>query len=171
MRADERSSETSERASGEANGECRTDERETKTSERDQRNPNTFPTSTNLGNSVQALGQGNDLLQLTNRVNSLSNSLCVFRSGTVQDPLDSVNMTVRPRVVRRADGGSDRGEDDEETDGEDGFFVGDVELGADCGGGQAGTEEDTRGLGEEGGGGDRVDDRGGLFIRGGFCGG
>lgn len=95
----------------------------------------------------------------------------MFRSGTVQDPLDSVNMTVRPRVVRRADGGSDRGEDDEETDGEDGFFVGDVELGADCGGGQAGTEEDTRGLGEEGGGGDRVDDRGGLFIRGGFCGG
>lgn len=94
----------------------------------------------------------------------------MFRSGTVQDPLDSLNVTVRPRVVWRADRGSDRGEDDEETDGEDGLFVGDVELGADGGGGQTGTEEDTRRLGEEGGGGDRVDDRGGLFIRGGLCG-
>ena len=79
-------------------------------------------------------------------------------------------MTVSPRVVRRTDRRRNGRENDEESDSQDGLFVGDVELGADRGGGQTGTEEDTARLGEERGRGDRVDDRGGLFFRGGLCG-
>lgn len=46
--------------------------------------------------------------------------------GTLQDIGDPLDVAVGPRRVRGTDGSRGGGDDDEETDGEDGLFVGNL---------------------------------------------
>jgi hypothetical protein len=85
-----------------------------------------FHLSTHLGNSVQVLGQGNDLLQLLDRVHPLSDGLGMFLPGTLEDVGDSLDVAVSPRRVRGTDRSSGSGYDDEETDGKYGLLVGNL---------------------------------------------
>lgn len=50
----------------------------------------------------------------------------MFLSSTLEDVGDSLDVTVGPRGVRGTDGSSGGGNDDEETDGENGLLVGDL---------------------------------------------
>lgn len=79
-----------------------------------------------------------------------------------------LDVALGPGGVRRAGSLGDSSDDDEESDGEDGLLVDDVDLGRDGGGGETGTEDETARLGPERVGGNRVDDRRGLLIRGRF---
>jgi hypothetical protein len=79
-----------------------------------------------LGDGVQVLGDRDDLLQLLDRVDPLRYGLGVLLPGSLEDAGDSVDVTVRPGSVRGTDGSSGSSDDDEESDGEDGLFVGDL---------------------------------------------
>ena len=57
----------------------------------------------NLGEGKKALGDGNDILHLLNRVDSVLDSLSVFSASTVEDSPDFGNLGFSPVTVRLAD--------------------------------------------------------------------
>ncbi len=81
-----------------------------------------------LGDGVELLGEGDDLLDRLEAVKALRDGLGVLLAGTVQDAADALNVAVGPRGVGGTDVLADRVEDDEEADGEDGLLVGDLGL-------------------------------------------
>lgn len=80
-----------------------------------------------LGDSVELLGEGNNVLELGDGVDAVSHSLGVLLAGTVEDALNAVNVAVGPGRVGGTNVLGDSAEDDEEGDGEDGLLVGDLE--------------------------------------------
>lgn len=115
--------------------------------------PPTHPrTTTHLGQIEESLGDGNNILHLSNGINALMNCLCVLSTSTIQNLLDALNVTLRPLAIwlacnlnvprevqfdipalnrlTRHDGAylANIGENNDGTDKEDGFLVHDVEL-------------------------------------------
>jgi hypothetical protein len=117
-----------------------------------------------LGDGVELLGKGHDLLELVDRVDTVGHSLSVVVTGGRKDTLDAVNVVVGPSRVWCTDRTSDGEQDDEETGSKNSLLVGNVELSRDGGGGETSTENDTTSLGEEGRSGDGVDNGGGLVV-------
>lgn len=58
----------------------------------------------NLGESKETLGDGNDILHLLNRVDSVLDSISVFGASTVEDCLNFGNLGFSPVAVGLADG-------------------------------------------------------------------
>jgi hypothetical protein len=54
---------------------------------------------TDLGESEEALRQGDDILHLLNIVDAVLDSLGVLRPCTVQNTLDLLNLALRPVTV------------------------------------------------------------------------
>jgi hypothetical protein len=57
-----------------------------------------------LGEGKETLGDGNDILHLSDRVDSVFDGLSVFRTSTVEDTLNFVNLGLGPITVGFADG-------------------------------------------------------------------
>ena len=58
----------------------------------------------NLGESKETLGDGNDILHLLNRVDSVLDSLSMFGASTVEDSLNFGNLGFSPVTVGLTDG-------------------------------------------------------------------
>lgn len=83
-----------------------------------------------LGNSVELLGQGDDVLKRLERVEARLDLRRVAVLGLVENVTDAVDVALGPRVVGGNDRLGDRGEDDKETDEQDGLFVSNLWLSA-----------------------------------------
>ncbi len=55
---------------------------------------------THLGEREEALGDGDDILHLLNRLDAVLDDLGMLGAGRVQDVLDAVDVTLRPVAVR-----------------------------------------------------------------------
>ena len=58
----------------------------------------------NLGESKETLSDRNNILHLLNRADSVLDSLCVFGTSTVENPLDFCNLCLSPITVGFTDG-------------------------------------------------------------------
>lgn len=81
-----------------------------------------------LGDVVELLGEGDDVLERLERVKTGLDRRGVAVLGLVEDVADAADVTLSPRVVRGDDRLGDSREDDKETDEQDSLLVGDLGL-------------------------------------------
>lgn len=81
-----------------------------------------------LGNRVELLGEGNDLLDGVETLETLRDRRGVLLTGAVEDVTDAVNVVVGPFRVWGTDVLADGVKDDEEGDGENGLLVGNLNV-------------------------------------------
>lgn len=124
---------------------------------------------TYLGNSEELLGNLNNAGHLGDVVDTLLDSAGVVGTGSVQDILVLLDLTLSPLTVSGATVLANGGEDREQTESSDGLLVHDVQLVADGGNGQTGGGRQGSGLGDQGVAGNSVQDR--LRLLGGLLGG
>lgn len=79
-----------------------------------------------LGDGVKRLGEGNDLLELADGVDSVGDGTGVLLTGRVEDGLDLFDLALRPLGIRGRDGLADNGSNDKETDEQDSLLVGNL---------------------------------------------
>lgn len=79
-----------------------------------------------LGNGVELLGEGDNVLDLLDLVDAAGNSRGVLSTGAVEDALDALNVGVGPRRVGSTDRRANAVEDDEEGNGKNGLLVGNL---------------------------------------------
>lgn len=126
-----------------------------------------------LGNSKELLGDLDNSGHLLNVVDALLNSVGVVGTGSVQDVLVLLDLTLGPLAVGGTTVLGNGSEDGEQTEGSDGLLVHHVELVADGGDGQTGGGGQGGGLGHQGVAGNSIEDRLSLLSRllGGHTGG
>lgn len=122
-----------------------------------------------LGDSEELLGDLNDTGHLRDVVDTLLDSVGVVGTGSVQDVLVLLDLTLSPLAVSGTTVLANSGEDRQQTESGDGLLVHDVQLVADGGNGQTSGGRESRGLGDEGVTGDSIED--GLSLLGGLLGG
>lgn len=81
-----------------------------------------------LGDVVELLGQGDNVLERLERVEAGLDRRGVVVLGLVEDVADAADVALGPRVVGRDDRLGDRGKDDKETDEQDSLLVGDLSV-------------------------------------------
>jgi hypothetical protein len=126
-----------------------------------------------LGNSEKLLGDLNNAGHLGDVVDTLLNSVGVVGTGSIQDILVLLDLTLGPLGVSGATVLANSGEDRQQTESGDGLLVHDVQLIADGGDGQTSGGREGSGLGDQGVAGDGVENGLGLLrgILGGNVGG
>lgn len=112
-----------------------------------------------LGNSEQLLGNLDNARHLGDVVNTLLNSVGVVGTGSVQDVLVLLDLTLGPLAVSGTTVLADCGEDRKQTESSDGLLVHDVQLVADGGDGQTGDGRQGGGLADQGVAGDGIQNR------------
>lgn len=88
----------------------------------------------------------------------------MVRSGAVQDVPNLGDLCVGPFLVERSSVLGDRGEDTQQTEGDDGLLIDDVEFVRDGPDADTGGRGENGGLADEGVAGERVEDRLGLCL-------
>lgn len=81
-----------------------------------------------LGDVVELLGEGNDVLERLERVKTGLDRRGVALLGLVEDVADAADVALGPRVVGGNDRLGDSRKDDKETDEQDSLLVGDLTL-------------------------------------------
>jgi hypothetical protein len=122
-----------------------------------------------LGNSEELLGNLNNAGHLGDVVDTLLNSVGVVGTGSVQDVLVLLDLTLGPLGVSGATVLADSGEDRQQTESGDSLLVHDVQFIANGGNGQTGGGRESSGLGDQRVAGDSVKD--GLGLLRGLLGG
>lgn len=124
---------------------------------------------TYLGDSEQSLGDINNTGHLLDVVNAGLDGASVVGTGSVQDVLVLLDLTLGPLAVSRATVLGNGSEDGKQTEGGNGLLVHHVQLVADSGNGQTGGGGQNGSLGDEGVSGNSVQDR--LSLLGGVLNG
>lgn len=100
-----------------------------------------------LGNLEQLLGDLNNIAQWLDVLDSCLDGLGVPCPGGVQDILEFLLGVLAPFLVHGTTILEDTVEDSQQTEGDDGFLVENVEFVADCPYGDTSTSGKDRGLG------------------------
>lgn len=116
------------------------------------------------GDSEELLGNVNNAGELVDVVHTLLNSAGVVVTGSVQDVLVLLDLTLSPVPVGGTSILGNGREDAEKTEGGNGFLIQDVELVADGGNGETGSGGEDGRLGDQSVAGQRVEDRLGLLL-------
>lgn len=98
-----------------------------------------------LGNFKELLGDVDDVAQWLDILDSLLDTCSVVRSRLVEQVLDLGDLAVCPLGISWTSVLEDTVEDGQKAEGDDGFFVEDVQFAAD------GPDRNTRAGGEDGG--------------------
>jgi hypothetical protein len=122
-----------------------------------------------LGNSEELLGNVNNAGHLGDVVDTLLDSVGVVGTGSVQDVLVLLDLTLGPLGVSGTTVLANSGEDREQTESGDSLLVHDVQFIADGGDGQTSGGREGSGLGDQGVSGDGVEN--GLGLLRGLLGG
>ena len=122
-----------------------------------------------LGNSEELLGELNNAGQLLDVLHTLLDGVGVVGTGSVQDVLVLLDLTLSPLTVSRATVLGNGSEDAEKTESSNGFLVHNIELVADGSDGDTGSGREDGGLGDQGVAGKSIDD--GLSLLLGVLGG
>lgn len=122
-----------------------------------------------LGNSEQLLGELNNAGELLDVLHTLLNGVGVVGTGSVQDVLVLLNLTLSPLTVSRTTILGNGSEDAEKTESSNGFLVHNIELVADGSDGDTGSGREDGGLGDQRVAGEGIDD--GLSLLLGVLGG
>lgn len=117
-----------------------------------------------LGDREELLGNVNNTGELVDVVHTLLNSAGVVVTGSVQDVLVLLNLTLSPLAVSGTTILGNGSENAEKTEGGNGFLVQDVELVADGGDGDTGSGGKDGSLGNQGVARKRVEDRLSLLL-------
>lgn len=125
--------------------------------------------ATHLGDSEQSLGNLNNTGHLLDVVNAGLDGAGVVGTGSVQDILVLLNLTLSPLAVSRTTVLGNGSEDGEQTESSNSLLVHHVQLVADGSDGQTGGGREDGGLGDKGVTGNRVQDR--LSLLGGVLSG
>lgn len=119
---------------------------------------------TYLRNSKELLGDVNNTRELLDVVHTLLDSAGVVGTGSVQNVLVLLNLTLSPLAVDGATVLGSGSEDAEKTEGSNGLLVHDIEFIADGGNGDTGGGGDEGGLGDQAVAGESVDNRLSLLL-------
>lgn len=120
-----------------------------------------------LGNLEKLLGNVNDTLELLDVLNALLDSIGMLSSSSIQAICVLLDLTLGEGRPGRPTELGNAVEDGQQTEGDDGLLVQDIELVADGGNGCTGGTGENSGLGDEGVAGDGVDDGAGALLNGG----